>query len=75
MSLSRAQIEHLKALDRDGPRSAYPGLRLGTLYALRNRGLVESKSGPGSMAFPQVSIEWSITGAGRIRLRASNPYA
>lgn len=51
---------------RDGkPQSSYD-LRatLTTMRALEGRGLVTSKHGLGSMAFPQSSIMWRITNAG-----------
>jgi hypothetical protein len=50
----------------DGESSAYR-LRagLGTLRSLEKRGLVVSRGGLGSMAFPHTSIQWRITEAGR----------
>lgn len=62
--LTARQIHALAMLKDQGPRSAYPGLHIGTLNALSLRKLVDAKYGIGSMAFPHTSIVWSITDAG-----------
>ncbi len=65
-NLSTAMIEHLLVLAKEpADRGAYPGLSLGTLYALERRGLVRCAMPIGSTAFPQNAIRWTITKAGR----------
>jgi hypothetical protein len=55
---SLAAIEH--------GASAYTlGASLATMYALERRRLVASQHNPGSMIWPQTSITWRITNAGR----------
>lgn len=63
--LTNRQAEALIKLRDHGPRSAYPGIHMGTLNTLRDRGLVTSRGGLGSMAMPHTSIMWSITEKGR----------
>ena len=67
MKLSSKQRQHLIVI-RDGERSAYPDMHMGTLNSLENRGLVRSKRGLGSIAMPHTSIKWRITDAGRAAL-------
>jgi len=72
--LTNRQSETLIKLRDHGPRSAYPGLHMGTLNSLAARGLVVESYGLGSMAMPHTSITWRITDAGRAAL-ASLPTA
>ena len=68
--LSYLQIAHLRALEKDGERSSYPGLKLGTLTSLHKRGLVRSRNdGPGAMWSPQTVIKFSLSEAGRQYLK------
>lgn len=68
--LTKPQHEALRVLAVNSPRSAYPHLKINTLWALQSQGLVDAAFGPGSMAFPNTSIKWSITDAGRAALAA-----
>ena len=52
VKLTNAQSEALIKLRDHGPRSAYPGISLGTLQSLAKRGLVNATYGLGSMAMP-----------------------
>ena len=61
--LTGHQIECLKALSA-GPRSAYPGLHMGSLSTLARQKLVSASYGLGSMFSPQTNITWRITNAG-----------
>ena len=67
--LTGHQIECLKAL-KAGPRSAYPGLHMGSLNALALNQLVKANHRLGSMFSPHVNIMWSLTDAGRDALSA-----
>lgn len=71
VKLTNRQVEALIKLRDYGPRSAYPGLHMGTLNTLGYRGLVTSKGGLGAMAMPHTSIQWTITPAGRLALEQS----
>jgi L-asparaginase/Glu-tRNA(Gln) amidotransferase subunit D len=71
--LSNMQAEALIKLRDHGPRSAYPGLHMGTLKSLAQRGLVVESYGPGSMSMPHTSIIWRITSAGRAALSEPHP--
>lgn len=66
--LSNRQAEALIKLRDHGPRTAYPGISLGTLNSLSLRKLVSGTYGLGSMAMPHTSIKWSITELGRAAL-------
>jgi len=67
--LTKAQLSALRALEEhDGWRSAYPGLRLGTLNSLSLRNLVQAHHENGSMFSPHNAIKWRITPAGRSAL-------
>lgn len=61
--LTSSQIKCLRALS-GGPRSAYPGLHMGSLKALSHEKLASAGYGLGSMFSPQTNIIWSITDAG-----------
>lgn len=66
--LSPVMREHLIELLDMPPgkrRGAYPGLKINTLRALQERGLVNSWSEAGAMFCPPVGIRWSLTKAGR----------
>lgn len=72
--LSEAQRRALEKLaGRTRPASGY-GLyeRLNVLDALERRGLAYAERGLGSVAFPNTSILWSITRAGRAALSSSD---
>jgi len=57
--LSPTQQKVLNAMKKDVWYSAYElNASLATLYALRNKRMVEMKSGSGSIAFPRTSIEF-----------------
>jgi DNA-binding IscR family transcriptional regulator len=66
MKISEKQHEALDKLLRITEMSSYE-LRVGmnTLNSLEAKGLIKSRRGVGSMAFPHTSIKWSITNAGR----------
>lgn len=64
MKITPKQADALLTL-RNGARSAYPGLHMGTLQALERKGFVVAKRGLGSMAMPQTAIKWFLTLAGR----------
>lgn len=66
--MTNRQAEALIKLRDHGPRSAYPGLHLGSLNSLLQKGLVTAKYGPGSIAMPHNAIIWRITPAGRAAL-------
>lgn len=72
MKLTKAQHEALVSVLKNPGEGSY-GLRTGmrTLEALESRKLVSAKRGLGSMAFPQTSIKWHITDAGRAALNVS----
>jgi hypothetical protein len=66
MRLTEPQKVALRLLKKVGPRTAYPGMSIGTLNSLALKGLVKAdRSRPGSMAMPRTSIIWSITDDGR----------
>jgi hypothetical protein len=71
VKLTNMQAEALIKLRDHGPRSAYPGLHLGTLWSLAKRELVSESYGIGSMAMPHTCIKWSITPTGRAALEAN----
>jgi hypothetical protein len=76
MKLSPRQLHALKVLEQHGSeRSAYPGLSLATLHSLAKRGLVDSRAGLGSMAFPTTGWKFKINWRGEDALReaAENP--
>lgn len=58
--LSKHQLDHLRALI-PGERVSYPGLNIGTLNSLQQRGLVSAKYGLGSIFSPHTSIKWRLT--------------
>jgi len=64
--LTAKQTDILVKLAARGSESAY-GLQtsLGTLSALKKRGLLNSRHGQGSFTFPRNGIMWSLTPAGR----------
>ncbi|MCK5020170.1 MAG: hypothetical protein KAS32_24240 [Candidatus Peribacteraceae bacterium] len=61
MKLSKTQQEVLSKLSKTEWKSAYD-LRCGlnTLQSLATKGLVKSKSGLGSMAFPRTNIKFKL---------------
>jgi hypothetical protein len=66
--LSPQQRKALAALlpNRVNGASSYTlGVSLATMYALERRRLVAAKNNPGSLIWPQTSITWRITDAGR----------
>ena len=63
--LTKAMINHLRAVQQKDGRSAYPGLHMRTLEALEARELLRSVSGRGSMFSPSTAISWFLTDAGR----------
>lgn len=67
MKLSIIQQDTLEAL-KLGQRSAYPGLKIKTLEALKTKGLVKSIGGVGSMFSPTTSILWRLTEIGKAYL-------
>jgi hypothetical protein len=72
MKLTEAQRRALQALSHGRALSSYRiGAGMNTLWALYRRGLLSMHSRPGSMAFPQTAIDWTITPAGRAALEAS----
>ncbi|HVZ60647.1 MAG TPA: hypothetical protein VG892_07660 [Terriglobales bacterium] len=61
----------LAALKKDGPRAAYPGLRLNTLDALVRRGLAKPyKRGVGAFFSPRISIMFKVSERGVAALNA-----
>ena len=66
--MTNRQAEALIKLRDHGPRSAYPGLHLGSLNALSLKGLVTAEYRPGSIAMPHNAIIWAISDAGRAAL-------
>lgn len=69
MKLTNAQYHALRKLDEGGLRPAYPGLKLGTLYSLCERGLARRINMPGYILAPRTRICFRITPAGRAALR------
>lgn len=65
MKLSATMERHLVTLAKDGVRSAYPGLSLGTLHSLDKRNLVKARHETGSLFFPHTHIKWALTKAGK----------
>ena len=69
--MSQTMWTTLAALKKDGPRSAYPGLRLNTLDALVQRGLAKPhKRGVGAFFTPRTSIEYQVSERGAKALNA-----
>lgn len=69
MRLTKAQEKALHSVGMEDGATAYTArVKLNTLYALEERGLVRGTRGLGSMAFPQSSIIWRLTPAGRAAL-------
>jgi hypothetical protein len=61
-ALTQTMWTALAALKKDGPRAAYPGLRLNTLDALVQRGLAKPhKRGVGAFFTPRTSIEYKVS--------------
>lgn len=71
--LSNRQTEALIKLRDHGPRTAYPGISLGTLNSLSLRKLVSAAYGLGSISMPHNTIKWTITPAGRAALESKEP--
>lgn len=60
--LTKAQREALT--HENAGKCAYRWARMGTLDALRQRGLIGCRPGPGSFSSPQTGIKWPITETG-----------
>lgn len=58
-SLTKAQVEAM--LHKNAGGTSYSWARMQTLDALRKRGLLYRKTGPGAMYCPQTAIEWPLT--------------
>ena len=67
----RKALAHLSPNQVGGASSYTLGVSLATMYALERRRLVAAKNNPGSMIWPQTSITWRITDAGRAALEAA----
>lgn len=68
LKLTNRQAEALIKLRDHGPRTAYPGISLGTLNSLSLRKLVSATYGLGSISMPHNSTKWIITDLGRSAL-------
>ena len=67
--MSPLQLATLRILAKDGERSAYPGLNMGTLQSLHNRGFLRVRHEIGAMFSPKTSVKWSISENGRRYLK------